>query len=236
MTAAASRERRLIIAATSLGGAEAALAYCRAILEWFPATPTGLIIEPDSAAYQTSLGHRLVSSNGTLLTIPSPDQLRRIAKGDAKALRTRLSYLAANLNADSGCELAKGDLVHMACVRIVEDDVLMLGQRPMLACRGKVLLLASENGAADASHGLAYAIAQDASTTVTILSAEHPAATADLIDRIDRSHASAVIVDFKSGPLRSEDDLRRIFAAARCPVVVLGASCLRRAKAKEALE
>ena len=234
MTPTAIRERRLIIAANSLGGAEAALAYCGPILEWSPAQPIGLIIEPDSAAYRTSGGHRLVSSTGALLTIPSLDQLRRIARGDANAFRTRLSGVASALNTDSVCELSEGELVSMACTKISEDDILVLGQRPMLARPGKVLLLSTLERSSEASSALAEAMAQGASTTVSILPTEHPTAPVDLIDRIDRSYAGAVVADFETGPLRSEEDLRRLFAAARCPVVVLGASRIRRLKAEDA--
>lgn len=226
MTGSVIRERSIVIAAESLGGAEAALAYCRTILDSFPGRPTGLIIEPDTAALRTSPGHMLVSSSGAYLAIPSAERLRRIAKRDAATLRTRLSGVAAETKTEWACELSKGELVAAACAKIGEADILLLGQRPMQARRGQVLLLEAEGGASRAAHQLAEAMARGVSTTVVTLRAE-PAA---LVNLVDRRYASAVVVDLGTGPFQSEEDLRRLFAAARCPVAVLGAERLRRVK------
>jgi hypothetical protein len=230
MTGSVVRTRNLVIAADSIGGAEAALACCRTIFEEFRARPTGLIIEPDDAALPTGPGRRLVSFSGAFLTFPSPDRLRRMAKADADRLRLRLSSMAAELKTDWACELSKGELVHTACGRIGEADILLLGQRPMQARRGKVLLLEGEEGASEAARSLAEAMARDVSTTVSALQAE----PAVLVDLVDRRYASAVVVDLGTGPFRNEEDLRRLFAAARCPVAVLGAERLRRAKTEGA--
>ena len=230
MTGSVARERKLLIASESLGGAEAALACCRTLFEVFRARPTGLIIEPDDAALPTGPGRRLVSFSGVLLALPSPDRLRRIARGDADRLRLRLSGVAAELKTDWACEMSKGELVSAACARIGETDILVLGQRPMRAPRGRVLLLEAEGKPSEAARGLADAMARSVSTVVETLTAE-PAA---LVELVDRRYASAVVVDLGTGPFRNEEDLRRLFAAARCPVAVLGAERLRRAKTEGA--
>lgn len=230
MTGSVIRERGLVIAAESLGGAEAALAYCRTILESFPGRPRGLIIEPDTAALRTSPGQRLVSPSGAYLAIPSADRMRRIAERDAVALRKRLSGVAAETKTEWGCELSKGELVAAACAKIGEADILLLGQRPMQARRGTVLLLEAAGSASTAARDLAEAMARGVSTTVSTLQAEPGA----LVELVDRRYASAVVVDLGAGPFRTVEDLRRLFAAARCPVAVLGAERLRRVETEGA--
>ncbi|MBP0480902.1 hypothetical protein [Sagittula salina] len=236
MTNSVIQMRNLVIAAESLGGAEAALACCRAILEVFRARPTGLIIEPDAAALQIGPGHRLVSSSGALIAFPSQNRLRRIAKADADQFRRRLSSVASEMKTDWACELKTGELVSAACAKIGEADILVLGQRPMQARRGKVLLLEAEGGASEASHSLAQTMARGVSTAVLPLRAERQTEPAALVDLVDRHYASAVVVDLGDGPFRSEDDLRQLFAAARCPLAVLGAGRLRHDKGEDAQE
>ena len=89
-----------------------------------------------------------------------------------------------------------------------------------------MLLLEAEGKPSEAARSLADAMARSVSTVVETLTAE----PAVLVDLVDRRYASAVVVDLGTGPFRNEEDLRRLFAAARCPVAVLGAERLRRAK------
>ena len=41
---------------------------------------------------------------------------------------------------------------------------------------------------------------------------------------ISRMNASAVVLDLSAGPFRTHDQLRQLLAAARCPLLVLGAN------------
>jgi hypothetical protein len=230
VSAANARDRKLVIAAESLGGAEAALSFCRTILEWGPAKPRGLIIEPDGTPFWTSRDQRLVSTSGAVLAVPPPDRLRRIARGDANLLGARLASLAAALDTDWACEVSRGELVSAACAAVAGNDILLLGQRRMLRRSGKVLLLEAEHGPSEASRSLAEALARATSTSVVAMRKESQAEKDDIVSRVDRSYACAVVVDLESGPFKSADDLRRLFAAARCPVAVLGGSHLSRSK------
>lgn len=45
----------------------------------------------------------------------------------------------------------------------------------------------------------------------------------ELLARISRMNAAAVVLDLQAGPFHSHDQLRQLLAAARCPVLVLGA-------------
>ena len=50
------------------------------------------------------------------------------------------------------------------------------------------------------------------------------APAAEIVARIDRSHAAILVVDLATAPFGDTRDLRRLLAAARCTCVVLGAS------------
>lgn len=216
MSATHSTTRKLLLAAASLADAESALALCRAILELSPAKPTGLLIVAESAEVWTGRSHRIVTTSGALLAVPSLEQAQRIARSDVRALEARLAELAA----DWACGLSSGDLVREAFAAIEGDDILVLGQRPMLRRRGKVLMLGHGSAAARA---LAEALARAGGTSVEVIDT----GTDDAIARVDRSHAGAVVVDCETFPVGSEDALGRLVTAARCPIVVLGGSRLR---------
>ena len=229
------RKRKLVIAAESLGGAEAALAFCSAVLDWTPAKPTGLIIEPDDSNLWTNSG-QIVSATGAVLTIPPFERLRRVAKSDAKALDARLASLAIAYDTEWTCEAIDGELVTQACASIADDDILLLGQRPITPRPGKVLLLEPNDEPSEASIGLAGALAQASATSISLMRQQEGSDKDDLVARVDQSYVGAVVVDLDAGPIHGESDLRRLFAAARCPVAVLGASRLRRRKTEETLE
>ena len=228
MSAAGRKGRKLIIAAESLGGADAALTLCRAILDWASATPSGLIVEPEGTAIWTGRDPKLVSTRGTLLAAPTLDGLKRMAKGDATELAARLSNLARALNMEWDCNLAAGELVSAACAALAEEDILLLGQRPMFRSRSRVLLLGGQEGASKTSRDLAEVLARASRTTVTVLLPDALADDDAIVARVDRTHAAAVVVDLDAGPVTGEDSLRRLYMAARCPVVALGAARIRR--------
>ena len=226
MTDEAPKERRLVIAAGSLSDAEAALVLARAILEWSPARAMGLMIDTEIAGFVMNQGHRIVSTRGTLLRIPSREQARRIARSEARAFEARLAELAAARSEGWTCELSEGEFVSRACAAIEEGDILLLGQRPMLRHRGSVLLVGPgpDVPVPETARSLAEVLARACATVVSALQAGATGEEDDIVARIGRSHAAAVVVDLAAGPLTSEDDLRRLLAAARCPVAVLGGS------------
>lgn len=225
MSAGDARTRKLLLAAASLADAEAALVLCRAILELSPAKPTGLIIVSESAGIWAGRTHRIVTTSGALLAVPSLEQAQRIARSDVRALEARLAELAAALSTDWACGLSSGELVREAFAAIEGNDILVLGQRPMLRQRGKVLLLGPD--ASPAARALAEALARATGTVVEII---EPGGE-DAVARVDRSHAGAVVVDCETFAVESEEELGRLVAAARCPVAVLGGSRVRRGRA-----
>lgn len=215
----ATRVRRLLIAASTLADAEAALVYAGAIAEWSFAAPTGLLIETGTADFATGAGHRVVSSTGALMAVPSREQAQAIVRSEARILEERLARLAETLSTGWTCDVEAGEVVACACAAVSGDDILLLGQRPLLAGRGSVLLLGGEGGASKAARALAEVMARATASTISELQLTGP----DLLTRIDRLHCAAVVADVATGPLTTEAELIRLAAAARCPVAILGA-------------
>ncbi|MDU8945801.1 hypothetical protein [Ovoidimarina sediminis] len=229
MSAPGQEERKLVIAAESLGGAEAALAFCRAILDWAPATPSGLIVEPQGVAFWTGRDPKLVSTRGTLLAVPTLDRVRRIARRDAKELEARLSNLAGPLDIEWHCALTSGELVRAACDALSGEDILVLGQCPVFRGRGRsrVLLLGDQKGPSEASRSLAEAIARESHASVAVLLAKTQDDEDAMVGIVERTHGTAVVVDLDAGPVRRAETLRRIYTVARCPIVALEAARVR---------
>jgi hypothetical protein len=219
--------RKLLIAAEGLGGADTALSFCRAIVDWSPATLSGLIVEPASLAIWAGAAPKIVSTRGTLLAAPTDERLRRMAKGDAAELGARLALLAQTLNTQWDCTLAAGDIVSAACAMLTGEDILLLGQRPIFRGRSRVLLLGGQGGASEASRALAETIARASRTSVSVLLPEDRADEEAIVALVERKHAAAVVFDLDAGPISGEEGLRRLYMAARCPIVALGAARIR---------
>ena len=221
-------EGHLLVAGISVADVQATMSFARLILEQFPVAPAGLLVETRIASLATGAKHRIVSAGGALRDIPSDEQVQQITKSDARALKNLMSQLASERSTLWSCEVAEGDLVACACAASNQADVLLLCQRPMLGFQGNILLL----GAARAHSATVLSLAQGlASATATAVFEVQPGDDADqeeIFERVDRSRAAAIIVDLNVGPLTSEEDLRRLVSAARCPVVVIGADRTRR--------
>ncbi|MRU14053.1 hypothetical protein FDP25_01275 [Roseovarius sp. A21] len=224
--------RKLIIAAESLEGADAALSLCRAILGLAPAMPSGLIIEPVGNDYWSGRDPKIISTRGILMMAPPRvDRLRRMARRDAAELGARLSDLAKDLDTEWDCTVAAGDLVGAACAELRDADILLLGQRPLFRGLSRVVLLGGEKGPSEAARILAGALAQESRTSVAVLSAE-TCADDQITALVERTHAVALVLDLQAGPVMSEESLKRVYMAARCPIVALGGARFGRITSK----
>ncbi|WP_170606367.1 hypothetical protein [Ruegeria arenilitoris] len=219
-------ESHLLVAGISLADVEATMSFARLILERLQVVPAGLLVEMRISNFATGTGHRIVSKGGALQDIPSDEKLQQVSKSEARALRTLMSQLAAERSTRWSCEVAEGDLVACACAATAGDDVLLLCQRPMLGFNGKVLLLGAAKIHSATALNLAQALAKASETSVLEIEAGDVDAE-EIFSRVDRSRTAAIVVDLNVGPLTSEEDLRRLVSAARCPVVVIGANRTR---------
>ena len=97
----------------------------------------------------------------------------------------------------------------------------------MLGFRGNVLLLGEAKLHAPEVLAVAQSMAEASAAMLVDVAFAEDADAGQVIEALERRFAAAILVDLNVGPLKSEDDLRRLVAAARCPVVVLGANRIR---------
>lgn len=88
-------------------------------------------------------------------------------------------------------------------------------------------MITSEADTSAESMEVAESLATAMQTGVVMIQNAHQTTEGMIIDQISRVNAAAIVLDLDSGPLRSVDHLRDLFEAARCPVLILGASRFR---------
>jgi len=236
MTPAPKSARRILIGAGSFADARAALRLVERLTASLSAELGGMLVEETMLAELADLPRqRVITSRGTFVVAPSPSQIRIAIESDAKAFRQTLSALAQRQK--WSFERRRGELISGLCETAKGWDVLLLGHRETHRLNGQVILIAPPADASQSAEDLAEDLASGLGTSTIRLSmdparpgtfdvfpvTEHFADEDALLTRIGRIHASAVVLDLSAGPLRTYDQLRHLLAAARCPIVVLGA-------------
>ncbi|MDU8913898.1 hypothetical protein [Aestuariicoccus sp. MJ-SS9] len=223
--------RRLLIGAGSFADAQAALRLADRLAETLAGDLGGLLVEETVLSGIVDLpGQRVVTSGGALLVAPSRRQVRTLFESDARAFRERLSGLARARMRKWSFERCHGDLIGGVCGAAKGWDILLLGHREIHRRRGRVVLIAPPGAGRSAAPDLAQDLAGMLHTDLVALSLgpeagqEHFATEPEMLARIGRISAAAVVLDLSAGPLRTHDQLRQLLSAARCPLVVLGAA------------
>ena len=103
-------------------------------------------------------------------------------------------------------------------------DWLLIGHLPSGRHSGKVVGIAHEDGGPDGVADLTGALAQSLRTPAELIPDTTP--EADILLRVGRLHAAAVVIDAATGPFRTAGQIRALLDVARCPVLVLGAGRL----------
>ncbi|SEQ14711.1 hypothetical protein [Thalassovita taeanensis] len=231
--------KRLLIGAGSFADALGALRLAERLAETLAGDLGGLLVEEAVVTEVVGLpGQRVVTASGTLVVAPTRQQVRTLMEGDAKAFRDTLSGLAQSRTRNWSFERRHGDLIGGLCEAARGWDLLLLGYRETHRRAGRVVLIAPPTGASQVAPDLAEDLAKALRTDLYVLSLDADAAmpedegghreqfTSDtaMLGRISRMNASAVVLDLSTGPLRTHNQLRHLLAAARCPVLVLGAA------------
>lgn len=239
MSAVTHSPKRLLIGAGSFADAQGALRLAERLAETLAGDLGGLLVEETVVTEVAGLpGQRVVTSGGALVVAPSRAQVRTLMEGDARAFRDTLSELARAKTRNWSFERRHGELISGLCEAAKGWDLLLLGYRETHRRVGRVVLIAPPGPAPKAALDLAGDLASALHTDVVALSLdqqppgpEEPpqqreqfASEADLLSRISRMNAAAVILDLSAGPIRTHDQLRRLLAAARCPALVFGAA------------
>jgi len=218
------RERRLLIAASSLADAEFAVDMAQPILEWAAASPAALFVEVEFVRFATGPVHGIVTAGGAVQPLPPAELARRMARRDAREIERRLAALAAGAGPAVACQMAAGDLVSTACAAILDEDILLLGRRPVVRRRGDVLFLGGPGSPDAPARALAELLARLSSASLIEVPLDAFRDAAGLERLVAQGRASVIVVDAGAGSDVDAADLRRLFAAARSPVAVVGAS------------
>lgn len=239
MTTPANSPKRLLIGAGSFADALGALRLIERSAGTLAGDIGGLLVEETVVSEVVDLpGQRIVTSSGSVVVAPSRRQIRTLMESDAKAFRETLSELARAKTRKWSFERRRGDLISGLCEASRGWDLLLLGHRETHRRAGRVVLISPPDAPSQTAVDLAADLAQALRSDLVALwlgsNTSDPKATlggheqfvseAAMLARISRMNAAAVVLDLSAGPFRTHDQLRVLLAAARCPVLVLGAA------------
>lgn len=223
MTAPGPAHKRILVGAGSYADARAALAILDR-LAGFGITDIGGLFLEDSGMMEaaTSRMSALVSPRGAIRGAPSLQALRLMWQSDARAFRDRLQQIAARRALRWSFERQPGEPVAGLCGAAQSWDWLLIGHLPSGVHAGRVVGIAPTREGGDGVGQLTEALALSLRSGAVLIPDSTP--EAEILSRLERLHASAVVVDAASGPFRTAAQIRALLAAARCPVLVLGAA------------
>lgn len=234
--------RRILIGAGCFADADAAIRLVDRIVATLPAELGGVFVDEDLMADLVRWpGQRIVTSAGSLMVPPSGAEIRTLMESDARAFRNKLAAIARARSLKWSFERRGGDLIRRAFEAATGWDILLLGHREMHRRPGQVVVATVDPPGSERAGNLAGELAQALKTEVLALSipmARHGSEvpgpyriavedTSALFARLGRINAAAVVIDLAASPVQTEDQLRQLLEAARCPVVVLGAEQFR---------
>lgn len=236
MTANQTTSWRVLVGAGSFADARAALQLVERFAGPHLAELGGVFLEEARLSEIADLPmQRVVTPGGMLTGAPSRQQIVRLLERDAAAFRKMLSGVAQTRK--WAFERRRGELIGSLCEAAEGWDMLFVGHSVLHRSAGRVVLIAPPPQASQRATDLAGEIAHALGTGVHTLSltpgqgAARPDQTVPecfedagaLLSRLSRIPAVALVVDLAAGPFHGVDDLRRLHAAARCPIIVFGA-------------
>lgn len=237
MTGAPPVRRRILIGAGCYADARAAMEIVERLAASVGYDLGGLLLD-DPAASETAVtpGHRVVTDSGALILAPDRAQMRHVMAGDARAFRAQLSRIAQSHALSWSFEQQSGELLS-GLIRAARDwDLLMIGYRRVRRRTGPVVVIGTgPESAAGEVVELANTLAVILRTEAIWLDADGAEDTTALLAQISRKQAALVVTDAGRGPFRTDDQLRWLVEAARCPVLVLGAADIHPALAHSTL-
>lgn len=203
---------RILIGAESLADAEAALRLVERLPDRDMTELGGLLLRAaDIGAIPRLARQRLVTPGGALLPAPDTPAAGWPAR-EATQFRARLAAVARSRRwvfQDQPEEIGR-------IARFTESwDVVILGCRLLHRLPGRVVLVAGAGGASPETARFAGDIARSLGTETATLPND-----AQLLARLARIPAAAVVLDLGPDPLPGPAALRALIDAARCPVIL----------------
>ncbi len=244
MTKHISAGLRILVGASTYADAAAALHIIRRLPKALCASIGGVLIEDEDMLSACHIpDRRIVLLSGVTTLAPSLSQVRTLLKADARAFRHSLAQTADQSGKEWVFAQDKGELVSTALRAAAGWDVLVLGYRHLHKVRGRVVLLERSGSTKDetreasrqfstqlsADH-IVFSIREDGDRTTQAIPSNNTIqfdTFDESLNALARTNAQAVLVDLRQGPVRNQSDLKALVEAARCPVIVFGASTIQ---------
>jgi hypothetical protein len=238
MSALKNPPQRLLIGAASYTDAQGALKIAEMLARSLAVDLGGLLVEDTIVGELIERpGQRVVTGGGSILLAPSSQAVHTMMQREAKAFRTALAALAQAGSRKWFFEHRQGELISGLCSASRSHDLLLVGHSSLYAHARNVVFIRSSDAASEDAGQLARNLAQDLQATLVTLVLNSGASDPDTSDRdsesftnavamlewISRANISAVVLDLSAGPFREHAQVRQLLAAARCPVLMLGA-------------
>ncbi len=231
---------RILVSAGSFADAAAALRIVQQLPASFFAGLGGVLVEEgDIIATCQIPDKRIVLFSGTTVSAPNLSQLRTVLKADARAFQRSLARTAGPSGTSWVFAQDQGELVSTSLRAAAGWDVLILGYRQIHRVAGKIILLETSGRPSDDLATASWRLAQHSGADRLVFTVKSQAGAparrptentiefdtlGDALRVLTRTHAQAVLVDLRTGPVRNQADLSRLLEAARCPLIVFGAS------------
>ena len=230
--------RRILIGAGCYADARDAVEIAEHLAAAMRLDLIGLMLD-DPAAQETAVTprQRVVTASGAMILALDRQQMRLVMASDARAFRLHLARIAEIHALPWSFEQQTGELLSGLCRAAQDWDLMMIGQRRSRRTGGPVLVVSGTTAPQNADEAaLIDALATALQTRALHLRVGEPLETAmpDLLEKIARTGAALVVTHAGSGPFRTEDQLRQLVDAARCPVLVLGVAHIRDATTQPA--
>jgi hypothetical protein len=231
---------RILVGAGSFTDAKAALRIVQQLPEGFCAGLGGILVEEQELLATCQIpDQRIVLLSGTTSSAPSNSQIQTLLKADARAFQKLLARTARPRDNAWAFTRDTGELVSTALRAAASWDILVLGYRQIHKVPGKVIILQTSAPTSDkiqetsrrlSNHSPSGQITFSVKTITDEVTSSLSSKSLqfdtldDALTALTRQNAQAVLVDLRRGPVRNQHDLLRLLEAARCPVVVFGAS------------
>lgn len=241
-----SNRWRILIGAGCFADAQSALRLVDQISERTLVGLGGILVDELLAEELIGIpSAKCVTSGGTLSAVPTARQMRSLLESDAKAFCQTLSAMADANAAKWTFERRRGDMIRVLFEAASGWDMLLLGHRNLHKHGGDVVLIETRKRTSQAAEALAELLSRKQRRNLFRLvlsdpeeaqlmprdtghykSAEVTSIDA-LIEYAGRLSASVIVFDLASGPLLTSSQFRSLLNAARCPILILGASQFR---------
>ncbi len=216
-------KKRLLVCAGSFADAQPALRIAEALVGSELGDIAGVLVEELQDVESLPAQARcVVTASGAVCVAPPPEERRLQMESDAKAFRDRLIQLANQATANWRFEREKGDPIGQFISTRRDWDLLVIGHRIIGRQTGCVVTIKPQDADESRTSGLSQSLAKV--LRANVLEIEFRESVGELLSTINKTRATAIIIDTVSGPIRDKDQIRKLVDAARCPVLIVGAS------------